>query len=248
MIGRILIAVCLLGTTARAGELMVFAASSLTDALKEIGARYEQTSRDHVTFNFESSSTLARQIAAGAPADVFFSADEAKMDQVQEKGFIVGATRKSILSNTLVIVAEKNSPLNITSPDQLAEKSVGRIALADPKAVPAGIYAKSYLEKLGLWDRVEQKIVPTENVRAALAAVETGNVDAGFVYKTDAAISKKVRVLYTVAADRCPSITYPAAVVKGTRNEKGALDFLKYLESRDAAAIFEKYGFVVLNH
>jgi molybdate transport system substrate-binding protein len=192
--------VLLAATHVHAGEVTVFAAASLADSLKEIAAAYEKQSGDKIAFNFGASSMLARQIEEGAPADMFFSADEAKMDGLEKKGLILKETRKSRLSNSLVIVVAAEGGAAIESPKDLATDKVKRLALAEPKTVPAGIYAKEYLQKQNLWSAVERKVIPTENVRAALAAVEAGNVEAGIVYKTDAAISKKVKIVYAVPA------------------------------------------------
>jgi molybdate transport system substrate-binding protein len=236
-----------LGQTAvQAGEITVFAAASLTDALKELGAVYEKQAHDKVAFNFGASSLLARQIEEGAPADVFFSADEAKMDRLAAKGLLLNGTRKSLLSNSLVIVTSADSDLKITSPADLAGPQVRRIALADPKAVPAGVYSKAFLEKENLWPKVEPKVVPVDNVRAALAAVESGNIEVGMVFKTDAAISKKVKIAYEVPAASGPKISYPIAVMKDSKQVESAKKFEDYLGSDDAAKIFEKYGFIVL--
>jgi molybdate transport system substrate-binding protein len=240
----IVILACIANTTVRAVELNVFAAASLTDALKEIGAACEKRTGDKIAFNFGASSLLVRQIEEGAPADVFFSADEAKMDRLAAKNFV--GTRKSLLSNTLVIVTSIDSDIKITSPADLAGNRVRRIALADPKAVPAGVYSKAFLEKQKLWTRVETKIVPVDNVRAALSAVESGNIEVGMVFKTDAAISKKVKVAYEVPADAGPKISYPVAIMKSTRQIESAKNFVNYLGSDDAGKIFEKYGFIVL--
>jgi molybdate transport system substrate-binding protein len=230
---------------AHAATINVFAAASLTDSLKSIAAAYEKKSGDKIAFNFGASSLLARQIEEGAPADIFFSADEAKMDDLEKKGRLVKETRKSRLSNSLVIVvaAEKGAP--ITSPRDLATDKVKRLALAEPRTVPAGIYAKSYLQKQNLWSAVEAKVIPTENVRAALAAVESGNVEAGIVYKTDAAISKKVKVAYEVPAADSPAISYPMAVVQEARDLAAARRFLAHLDSSEALEVFEKFGFIV---
>ena len=231
---------------AQAAELNVFAAASLTDALKEIGANYEKQTADKVLFNFGASSLLARQIEEGAPADVFFSADEARMDQLDKKDLVLKGTRKSRLSNSLVVVTAADSQIKITSPADLADAKIRRIALADPKAVPAGVYSKAWLEKEQLWSTVEAKIVPTDNVRAALAAVESGNIEVGMVFKTDAAISKKVRIAYEVPIKDSPKISYPMAVMKNSKSVESAKKFVEYLDSNDAAKIFEKYGFIVL--
>jgi molybdate transport system substrate-binding protein len=246
---RILTLVLLFSLAQRAvnaAELNVFAAASLTDALKEIGANYEKQSPDKVFFNFGASSLLARQIAEAAPVDVFFSADEAKMDQLDKKDLVLKGTRRSRLSNSLVIVTAADSEIKINSPADLADAKIKRIALADPKAVPAGVYSKAWLEKQKLWTKVEPKIVPTDNVRAALAAVESGNIEAGMVFKTDAAISKKVKIAYESPVKDTPNISYPMAVMKNSKSIESAKKFVEYLDSNDAAKVFEKYGFIVL--
>ena len=229
----------------RAADLNVFAAASLTDSLKEIGTHYEQETGQKVAFNFEGSSVLARQITEGAPADIFFSADETQMDRLAEKNLIEPATRHDRLGNTLVVVVPADSTLQINSANDLTKDEVKQIALADPKAVPAGVYAKAWLKKLQLWDAIEPKVVPTENVRAALAAVASGNVDAGIVYKTDAAISKRVKIAYEVPRAGGPDIRYPVAMVKGTQQSDAARAFLKYLDSDEAAKVFKKFGFAI---
>lgn len=239
-----LLATALLALSLRAAELNVFAAASLSDALKEIARSYEPASGDKLHYNFAASSALARQIKEGAPADVFFSADEAKMDDLAKAGLIVADTRRSLLSNTLVIVVNADGGAAIVAPGDLAKGAVGRIALAEPQSVPAGIYAKEYLQKKELWKKVIDKVVPTENVRACLAAVEAGNADAGIVYKTDALISKKVKVAYEVAVADGPKISYPLAVVKESKNGEAARKFALYLASPEARTVFVKYGFL----
>jgi molybdate transport system substrate-binding protein len=227
-----------------AAEVNVFAAASLTGALQELGKTFEGQTGDKVIFNFAASSLLARQISEYAPADIFFSADEAKMDDLQKADLIVNETRKDLLSNSLVIVVPADSTLSIDSPAELEAKTK-KIAVADPRAVPAGIYAREYLRGLDLWTKPVSKIVPTENVRAALAAVESGNVEAGFVYKTDANISKKVKIVFRVPTDEGPAIRYPIAILKDARNKSGAEAFLKFLESADSQKVFERHGFIV---
>jgi molybdate transport system substrate-binding protein len=243
-----LCATLLLGAPAvQAATITVFAAASLSDGLKEIAAGYEKQSSDKVLFNLGASSTLARQIQEGAPADIFFSADEAKMDALERRGLILKDTRKRRLSNTLVIVVAADSTNAVHSPQDLAGDAVKRVALADPATVPAGIYAKACLKKLNLWPAVAPKVVPTDNVRAALAAVESGNVEAGMVYKTDAGISKKVRVAYEVPAEDAPDIRYPMAVLKGSPDPEAAKRLLRYLDSEAAGRVFRKFGFIVLD-
>ena len=239
-----LVVVAFLTTAIRAADLAVFAAASLTDAMKELASAYESKSGNKLLFNFAGSNALARQIVEGAPADVFFSADEIQMDNLAKAGLIDSSTRVDLLSNTLVIVVPEEAPAELT-PAALIEPAIKRLALADPKSVPAGVYAREYLTKLGLWNAVAPKVVPTENVRAALAAVESGNVEAGIVYKTDAKISKAVRIAYEVSAAEGPKISYPVAVVKGTRHADAAKSFLQYLKSEPALAVFKKYGFIV---
>ena len=223
----------------------MYAAASLTDSLKEIGALWEKQSGDHAVFSFGASSTLALQIAAGAPADLFFSADEARMDALEKADRILKETRHNRLGNSLVIVVATNSTLAIRSPADLAGPAVKRLALADPQTVPAGIYSRKYLERLKLWSVVKPKVVPTDNVRAALAAVESGNVEAGMVYQTDAAISKQVKVAYAVPAADGPDITYPIAVMKDAKDPAAARRFLEFLDSDAAATVFKKFGFLV---
>jgi molybdate transport system substrate-binding protein len=241
----IVLAWCLSVEVAVGAEINVFAAASLTDAMEELAKTYEAQSGEKVVFNFAGSNALARQIKEGAPADVFFSADEAQMSGLEKAGLIADGSRKSVLSNTLVFVAPKDSAITTLTPQDLAQPEIKRLALADTRTVPAGVYSKAYLEKLGLWREVEPKVIPTENVRAALAAVESGNVDAGIVYKTDASISKAVKVVFEVPAKEGPDISYPIAVVKESKNPEAAKKFLDYLKSDQAVTVFRKYGFII---
>jgi molybdate transport system substrate-binding protein len=236
--------VVLLTTALRAAELSVFAAASLSDAMKELASAYESKSEDKLLFNFAASNALARQIMEGAPADVFFSADEIQMEKLVNAGLIDASTRVDFLSNTLVIVVPKDGPAEL-NPAALTEPVIKRLALADPEGVPAGVYAREYLTKAGLWEAVKPKVVPTENVRAALAAVESGNVEAGIVYKTDANISKAVKIAYEVSAAEGPKISYPVAVVKGSKNADAAQRFVEFLKSEPVLAVFKKFGFIV---
>jgi len=226
-----------------AQTLTVSAAASLTDATQEIATSFEKSTGAKVALNFGASNQLARQIEEGAPVDLFLSADEASVDRLEKKGLVAAGTRRSILSNTLVIVVDKNSPLTVDSPRDLASERVRSLALAEPGSVPAGIYARQYLQALGLWESVRAKVIPTENVRAALAAVESGNADAAIVYRTDAGISRKVRVAYEVPPDAGPPISYGAAILRDTRQAGAARRFLSYLESPAASAVFLRYGF-----
>lgn len=218
MLRRLLLLLAFCSCAPEPAEVRVFAAASLTDALTEIGRNYERATGQRVVFNFAASSTLARQIRSGAPADLFLSADEARMDMVET------VERVSVLSNTLVIVGE-----GIASPRDLIGKSV---ALAEPSSVPAGVYAREYLTRIGLWDEVAPNVVPTENVRAALAVVRSGNVDAAIVYKTDAA---------GLEIKDGPKISYPFGLLRDTQN---STKFFRYLQSRPALDVFKKHGFL----
>ncbi|HYO78629.1 MAG TPA: molybdate ABC transporter substrate-binding protein, partial [Thermoanaerobaculia bacterium] len=233
-------ALFLFACTASAAEVRVFAAASLREALTEIAAAYERQSKDKIVFSFGASSLLARQIQEGAPADLFLSADEEKMNALARRGLIEARSRVSVLSNSLVVVVPKTGGKSIASARQLP--SLESIALAEPNSVPAGIYAREYLQKIGLWSRLQAKVIPTDNVRSALAAVESGNVDAAIVYKTDALISNEVRVAYEVPRADGPDISYPFALVT---NNAASRRFLGQLRSPAALRVFAKYGFVI---
>jgi molybdate transport system substrate-binding protein len=228
----------------KAADITVFAAASLTDALKELGASYEKSSGDKVAFNFAASNTLEMQIKAGAPADLFFSADEPKMDDLAKAGLVAKESRKDLLSNSLVIVVPSDSTAALNSAAGLEDPKFAKIAIGQPQSVPAGIYAKAYLQKIGIWDKVSARVIPSESVRAALAAVETGNAEAGIVYKTDALHSKKVKIAFEVPAAEGPAIAYPIALVQGSKNAAAAKKFLDYLEEPGSLKTFEKYGFI----
>lgn len=242
----LLLLTLLLPARGQAAELNVFAAASLTDALQEIATAYEKEEGERLVLNLGASSTLARQIQEGAPADLFLSADEEKMDGLEKRKLLLPGTRKSVLSNTLVVVVPDDSSLRISGPKDLAAPGLRALALAEPQSVPAGIYAKEYLRKAGVWSKVIDRVVPTENVRAALAAVASGNVDAGIVYKTDAQIAKRVRVAYEVPRAEGPVISYPFAVLAGSERPEAARKLLAWLASPGAAAVFRKYGFLIL--
>ena len=234
-------------TPARADEILVSAAASLTDVLKDISAAYQSKSQHKVNFTFGPSSTLSRQIEEGAPADLFFSADLSQMDKLDKNGRLEPGTRKNLLSNQLVVIVPADSKLSITSPQDLLKPEVKRIALAEPSSVPVGVYSSKYLEGEGLWDKVRGKIVPVLDVRATLAAVESGNVEAGLVYKTDAAISKKVKIVYEVPIEKGPQITYPVAIVKESKKKAAARDFMNFVLSPVGKNSFKKFGFVVID-
>lgn len=234
------------GTAACAEEILVSAAVSLSDALNDIGRSYRQKRKASVRFNFGPSSGLARQIEQGAPADLFFSADLAQMDALEKKSLLEPGTRRNLLSNQLVIIVPADSKLSISAPKDLLKPDVKKIALAEPSSVPVGVYSSKYLADEGLWEQLKTKIIPVQDVRATLAAVESANVEAGFVYKTDAAVSNKVKMVYAVPIEKGPKIIYPVAVVKGSKEKTAARDFMSYLQSAAAKNAFNKYGFGVL--
>jgi molybdate transport system substrate-binding protein len=235
------------GPAQAAAAILVFAAASLTDALREIGTSWEKSADIHVLFNFGASSLLARQIREGAPADLFLSADEAQMDGLEKAGLVEPWTRRSILSNTLVVVVPGDSTTTLLSARDLASSRVQRIALGEPASVPAGVYSKKFLEGLGIWALVAPKVVPTESVRATLAAVESGNVDAGIVYRTDALTSKKVEIAFEVPAAAGPVISYPFALLRPAPQGAAARRFLEHLRTPAARAVFERHGFLVMD-
>jgi molybdate transport system substrate-binding protein len=232
--------------SAWADDIFVSAAASLSDVLKEISSGYRSKSKHTVKFNFGPSSGLARQIEERAPADLFFSADLPQMDNLDKSGRLEPGTRKNLLSNQLVIIVPADSKLVISSPKDLLKADVKRIALAEPSSVPVGVYSSKYLADEGLWEQVKPKVVPVQDVRATLAAVESGNVEAGFVYKTDTTVSKKIKIAYQVPIERAPKITYPVAIVKESKRKDAARDFINYLLSPAAKDVFRKYDFVVL--
>jgi len=237
--------VLLLAVPASAEEVHVLAAASLTDALKEVAAGWESATGHSVVFNLGASNDLARQIRAGAPADVFFSADAAQMDGLVKDGLVNTADRVDLLSNSLVVVVPTASAAKVASAADLA--GFGRLALADPQAVPAGVYAKAWLESAGAWSKVEPHVIPALNVRAALAAVESENADAAVVYKTDALISKRVKVAFEVERAAGPAIVYPVARVKASA-KPAAVAFVAHLRTAPVRAVFERFGFVGLGY
>ena len=228
-------------------QVTVFAAASLTESLREIASEYSRNAPDRIVFSFGGSSMLARQIEEGAPADIFFSADDAQMDRLQTKGSIDSSTRTNLLRNSLVIITASVDGAPVHRPEDLVSPSVHRVALGDPRAVPIGVYAREFLARKGLWAAVSPKVVSTESVRAALAAVESGNADASIVYKTDVLISNRVKTAYAVPDADSPAIHYPAAVVKSAKNESAARAFLQYLASPDADKVFARHGFIAMH-
>ncbi len=234
--------------TARAGEprLLVFAAASTTNALSELGELFAKARGVKVLNSFASSSTLAKQIARGAPAQVYVSANLKWMDYLEKKGLLVPGSRVNIAGNRLVLIAPAQSPLGPLKlgpgVDLAGLLGGGRLALGDPSHVPAGMYAQKALQALGVWDKLRGRLAAAANVRLALAMVERGEAPLGVVYATDAAISRKVKVVGRFPAGSHPPIVYPAALVAGQAGPAGR-DFLEFLRSPQAAAVFRKYGF-----
>jgi molybdate transport system substrate-binding protein len=233
-----------LAAPAQASHVVLFAAASTTEPLSEIVHHYEAEGRGDVAVSFGSSSTLAKQIENGAPADIFLSADEAWMDYLAKRDLVSRETRTNYLRNSLVLIAPQDSELAVTiAPGFPLAASLhnGRLAMGDPDHVPAGIYGKAALEKLGVWKSVEPQVVRANDVRAALAYVERGEAAAGIVYATDAAHAR-VRVVGTFPESSHPPIVYPLAKVAG-HDDPAVRALLDYLRSDKVKKIFEEYGF-----
>jgi molybdate transport system substrate-binding protein len=232
---------------ASADDFIVFAAASTKNAAEDIADLYAAEGRGTVTYSFAASSDLAKQIENGAPAALFISADTKWMDYLADRNLIVADSRQDLLGNKLVLIAPNDSSLSIdlaaNAPlaDALGD---GKLAMGEPESVPAGRYGKAALESLGIWGQVEPKVARTKDVRAALALVERGEAAAGIVYSTDAAISKKVKVVAEFPADSHPKIVYPIALVAG-RDDAAARDFYDFLKGPQARTVFLEYGFTV---
>jgi molybdate transport system substrate-binding protein len=235
--------------SAQSQDVVVFAAASLKDALDAINADWQKASGKHATISYAASSALAKQIEAAAPADVFISADLDWMDYLDKKNLIAPGTRHNLLSNVLVLIAPadgKAGDVDIKPDFPLAKMlNGGKLAMADPNAVPAGKYGKAALTKLGVWDAVSGSVASAENVRACLLLVARGEAPYGIVYKTDAAIEPKVKIVGTFPADSVPPIIYPIGVTASSKNADAAA-FVKYLGGPDATKQFEHYGFGVV--
>ena len=222
-------------------ELTVFAASSTTDVLKELAARFERSGGESIRFNFASSGALARQIDAGAPADLYISAHIQWMDFLAEKNLLIDGTRVDLAGNTLVLVAPVDSTMSF---EEFPNNLQGRLAVGNFRSVPAGTYAETALVSLGWLHAVQDKLIQGSNVRTVLMYVERGEVDAGIVYLTDAVQSEKVKVLGRFPPESHPPILYPAACVKSA--SASARLFLDFLLSKDAEDVWKKHGFAPL--
>lgn len=229
-------------------DVTVFAAASLTNALQDISKDFEAGGGAKVKFSFAASSLLARQIEAGAEADLFFSADTAWMDYLDQRKLIQTASRRDLLSNRLVLIAPKDSSIALKIKPKFALAQAlgdGKLAVADPDTVPAGRYAKAALTSLGVWDAVAPMLVRAENVRAALAYVARGEAALGIVYDTDAKAETKVKVVDVFPADTHPPIVYPVALTARAESRE-AKAFLDYIIGAKAAGVFTRYGFIVI--
>ncbi|MFA6075146.1 MAG: molybdate ABC transporter substrate-binding protein [Negativicutes bacterium] len=227
-------------------ELNVSAAVSLKDVLVDLQQIYQKNHPQvKVLFNFGSTGSLQKQIEQGALTDIFISAASKQMDELEKQNLINKETRRNLAGNELALVVPQNSTLALTCYQDLDKTVVEKIALGEPSTVPAGQYAQQTLQKINLWDKIKAKIVFAKDVKAVLTYVETGNVDAGIVYKTDTLNNNKIKIIATAPKDSHSPIVYPAAILTDTKQAKTAEDFLTYLFSPDAKVVFEKYGFVV---
>jgi molybdate transport system substrate-binding protein len=229
------------------GGVLVFAAASLANVLGDLDKAFTARTGVRITSSLAASSTLAKQIEAGAPADVYFSADLQWMDYLQQRGLLRAGSRRDVVGNSLVLIAPAGSSLHVSiGPgfDLPRLLGTGRLAVADPDSVPAGIYAREALTKLGVWGRVMPQLVRAENVRAALEYVARGDAPLGIVYRTDALVEKRVRVVGVFPADSHPPIVYPIALTG--RAGPAAASYLAFVTGADARPIFRKWGFETL--
>ncbi|HHY72499.1 MAG TPA: molybdate ABC transporter substrate-binding protein [Bacillus bacterium] len=226
-------------------ELTISAAASLTDALNEMKQTYENEHKSvHLLFNFNGSGKLALQIEQGAPVDVFLSADQKRMDELEDKSLILADSRQDFTGNKLVLIGSKDKDYGIASFTEINPSSLSHIAVGDPESVPVGTYTKEIITKLGKWDEIESKVVLAKDVRQVLTYVESGNADIGFVYLSDALTSDKVKVLAEADASLHTPIIYPAAVTADSKHQEEAKQFIEFLQSDAGQNILERHGFV----
>lgn len=225
-------------------DLTISAAASLTDALKEIETQFKVVHPNvKLNFNFGASGALQKQIENGAPADLFLSAASKNMKSLVDAKLIAEDSQTNLLSNGLVLVTSKTSKTQLATVNDLLNADVKTIAIGIPESVPAGSYTKEALEQAKLWDSLQPKVVQAKDVRQVLQYVETGNADAGFVYKTDALTSDKVNIVLTVDPATYTPITYPIGIVTATKHLPESKQFYDYLQTAEAMAVFEKFGF-----
>ena len=228
---------------APASTILVAAAISLQKALQEITPIYTSANPSQtVNYNFAASGILARQIEQGAPVDVFIAAADKQINALQQQGLLAG-TPKILLTNQLVLIVPEQSSVSVTNFRQLIKPEVKRISIGEPRSVPAGLYAAEVLKNLGIWEQVKSKFVLGNNVKSVLTTVETGNVDAGIVYLTDAKSSERSEIVATADKKLHSPIRYPVAVIKSSKSPDGARQYLEFLQSQAATTIFKKYGF-----
>ena len=247
-----LLASCAAGCSAsseKRGLLLIFAAASLKDVLVEVGSRFEDRAGIKPQFNFAGSNVLALQLEATGSTAAFLSADEAWMDYLERKQLVVAGTRRAFLSNQLVVIANRGSRLELREVSHLVSARFRFLSLANPEAVPAGRYAKSFLQKTSgggqsVWARLRDRVAPAPDVRAALAMVEAQQDVVGIVYKTDAVTSDKVRIVLEVPVRLTPEISYAAALIGSGRDAKSERSFLDFLAGAEAAKVFCKHGFI----
>ena len=220
---------------------------SLSGPLEAVAWEFEELTGTRVDLNFAGSDTLATQLVAGAEVDVFLSADERQMTRVAAEGLLEAGTRADLFSNQLVVVVPSDRTALVVDVYGLSAPDVRRVALGDPDAVPAGVYAKRYLQSAGVWEAVRAKVVSTRNVRAVLAAVEAGNVDAGIVYRTDLVLADHTTLAFAVPNGEGPMIRYPGAALRSTRRLREARLFLAFLREPAARRAFEAAGFIVVS-
>ena len=240
-----LIAAVLLAASAfaQAEDITVSAAASLKEAFTDIARQYEKQHPDaKIKLNTAASGTLLQQLAQGAPVDVLATADLATMDKAAAQNLIRPQTRKTFALNSLVLITPKSSSLKISKPKDLQQEGVKRIAVGNPASVPAGRYTKAALEKAGLWQTVEGKMISTQNVRQALDYVSRGEVDAGFVYRTDAMLIRdRVRIVRAVPLGK--PVSYAIAVTASSKDAAEATRYLDIIRTREGSRILQKYGF-----
>ncbi|MEE6450074.1 molybdate ABC transporter substrate-binding protein [Gottfriedia acidiceleris] len=227
-------------------ELTISAAASLQDALNVIKANFEKENPNiRINFNYGASGALQQQISQGAPVDLFFSAAEDKFNNLVKAGLINQSQGKNVVGNELVLVVPKDTKKEINSFEDLTKAD--KVSIGTPESVPAGQYGKETLENLNVWKSIEGKVVYGKDVRQVLSYVETNNVDAGIVYKTDALTSTKVKIVATAAENTHDPIIYPLGVIKNSKQPKEAKKFFEYLQNDESVKILEKYGFKGLN-
>lgn len=225
--------------------VFLLAAASTQEPIETIVTNYERSNPTvAIECSFAGSSTLAEQVAAGADADLFLSANEAWAEHLADHGLV--AARTSLLRNRLVLIVPVESDVAVTKPEDLLKPSVRHLAMADPDAVPAGIYGKQALEKLNVWNGVQDKVVAGDDVRQALSYVETGAAEAGIVYATDAIISDKVKTAFPIALDLTEPVIYPLVWLKSAADKPAAEAFYKHLQSREALEVFRQQGFGIV--